>query len=116
MVAVWVALFQFMPVGAVSRNVFDIKKYGAKGDGKTINTAAINKAIDACAESGGGTVIVSKGVYLTGTIEMKSHISLYLEEGSVIKGTSDLSAYKYFYPEEEMIEYNKSENRNGTGL
>lgn len=109
LVAVWVALFQFMPVGAVSRNVFDIKKYGAKGDGKTINTAAINKAIDACAESGGGTVIVSKGVYLTGTIEMKSHISLYLEEGSVIKGTSDLSAYKYFYPEEEMIEYNKSE-------
>ena len=104
-----IVLFQFVGVEAFSSNTFNIKTYGAKGDGKTLNSVAINKAITACADKGGGTVIIPQGIYLTGTIEMKSHVSLYLEEGAISKGTSDLSAYKYFHPEKEFVEYNKSE-------
>lgn len=99
-------LFQCLQLKA---GIFNIKEYGAKGDGKTLNTAAINKTINTCFENGGGTVIVPRGIYVTGTIEMKSHVSLFLEKGAILKGSSDLSTYKYFYPEKEMIEYNKSE-------
>ena len=73
--------------------VFNIKSYGARGDGKTVNTQAINRAIDACASTGGGTVVIPAGTYMTGTIHLKSHITLLLEKGAIIKGVSDLNAY-----------------------
>ena len=47
---------------------FSINKFGAKGDGKTMDTAAINKAIDACENAGGGTVYFPPGIYLSGSI------------------------------------------------
>ena len=67
--------------------------YGAKADGQTVNTAAINQAIQACAKGGGGTAYVPSGTYLTGTIVMVSNITLHLEAGAVLKGSSNLSDY-----------------------
>jgi len=81
-----------------SSAVFNIKNYGAKGDGKTVNTQAINKAIEACAQAGGGTVVVPAGTFLTGTIHMKSHMTLLLEKGAIIKGVTDLDAYVSYIP------------------
>lgn len=53
---------------------YDIRDFGAQGDGKTLATEAINKAISACSESDGGIVRVSGGIYVSGTVFMKSNV------------------------------------------
>jgi len=80
---------------------YNVLDYGAKGDGITLNTIAINQAITDCSKHGGGTVVFPEGVYLTGTISLESNVNLYLEYGSVIRGTSDLSQYISYIPSEE---------------
>jgi polygalacturonase len=63
---------------------FDVKTFGAIGDGKTVDTAAINKAIDAAHAAGGGTVQFPPGTYLSFSIHLQSNIALYLEHGATI--------------------------------
>lgn len=72
---------------------FNIKDYGAVGDGQTLNTAAFAKAIDACTKAGGGKVVVPTGVWLTGPIELKSNINLNVERGGLVLFTTDLTQY-----------------------
>lgn len=71
-----------------------ITNYGAIGDGKTLNTAAIQKAIDVATKNGGGKIIVPKGIYLTGTIELKSNIELYLEANATLLGSANPFQYQ----------------------
>ncbi len=73
--------------------VFDITNYGAAGDGTTLNSTAINKAIDAASSAGGGTVYFPAGAWLSGSIHLKSNVTLYLEQGSTILAASDPQAY-----------------------
>ena len=63
---------------------FDIKQYGAAGDGKTLDTAAINKAIEAASKAGGGTVLFPAGTYASYSIRLKSDITLYFEQGATL--------------------------------
>ncbi len=63
---------------------YDVRAYGATGDGKTLDTAAINKAIDAAAAAGGGTVHFPAGTYLSYSIHLQSNITLFLDQGSTI--------------------------------
>jgi polygalacturonase len=63
---------------------FDVRKYGAIGDGKTLATEAVNHAIEAAAAAGGGVVLFPAGTYLCFSICLKSHVHLYLEQGSTI--------------------------------
>src|ERR1700709_42503 len=63
---------------------FDVRSFGATGSGKTLDTPAINAAIEAAAAAGGGTVFVPAGTYLCFSIRLKSHVSLYLAQGSII--------------------------------
>jgi hypothetical protein len=70
-----------------------ISEFGAVGDGKTLNTAFIQKAIDHVANQGGGKVIVPAGEFMTGTIVLKSNIHLYLENGAVLRGSPSLDDY-----------------------
>ena len=72
---------------------FNVKNYGAKGDGKTMDSPAINKAIEAAAEAGGGTVYLPAGTYLSGSIRLKSNVTLYLEQGCTIEAVFDTTAY-----------------------
>src|SRR5580704_11116791 len=63
---------------------FNVKTLGARGDGKTVDTAAINKAIEAAAAAGGGTVVFPAGDYLSYSIRLKSHVALCLDAGATI--------------------------------
>jgi len=94
---------------------FDIAQYGAKADGKTVNTAAINKAIKACADAGGGTVTVSSGTYVTGPIEMLGNINLYLEQGAILKASTNLQDYRVDGKKHGLIRASNAENVSITG-
>ncbi|MFA6134220.1 MAG: glycoside hydrolase family 28 protein [Phycisphaerae bacterium] len=71
-----------------------VLQHGAVGDGKTMNTEAIQAAIDVTAEKGGGVVYVPPGTYLTGPITLKSRITLSLEAGATLLGSDKLETYK----------------------
>lgn len=71
----------------------DIRELGAVGDGKTLCTAAIQNAIDRCASTGGGTVYLPPGRWLSGTIYLKSHVTLYLEAGCTLLGSTKPTDY-----------------------
>src|ERR1035441_9068130 len=64
--------------------LFDVRAFGATGDGKTVDSPAINRAIEAAAAAGGGTVVFPAGNYVSFSIRLKSHVDLYLSQGSAI--------------------------------
>jgi polygalacturonase len=70
----------------------NVRDFGAKGDGRTLDTKAIQKAIDTCGESG-GIVVLPAGTYLTGSIELRSNIELNIQAGTTVLGSTDLGDY-----------------------
>lgn len=76
-----------------SRPVFDVLKSGAKGDGISKDTLAIQKAIDSASAAGGGTVLFPAGTYLSGTIFLKSDVKLEFKKGAVLKASPDREDY-----------------------
>ena len=79
--------------------VFDVRTYGAKGDGKTLDSPAINKAIDSASEAGGGTVFFKAGTYLSYSIHLKSNITLFIDQGATILA-ADSTGYNAPEPNE----------------
>lgn len=82
-----------------TNTVFNIRNYGAIGDGKNLDSPAINKAIEEAAKAGGGTVWIPAGTYLSGSIHLQSNINLHLDAGATILGAS-----------QEMNAYDETEN------
>src|SRR5436190_12757024 len=74
--------------------VYNIRDFGAKGDGATLDTAAVQAAIDACNKDQGGTVLVPAGVFLIGTIEMKSNVTLHIAAQGKLLGSADGKQYR----------------------
>lgn len=72
---------------------FNVRSFGATGDGTRLDTAAFQKALDACAANGGGTVIVSAGQYLIGSVVMGNHTQLRLKHGANLIASSDIADY-----------------------
>jgi polygalacturonase len=64
--------------------MYDVRTFGATGDGNTLDTPAINKAIEAAAAAGGGTVLLPAGTYLCFSIQLKSNVALYLDQGATV--------------------------------
>ena len=81
------------PAAARSGRSFGIVRYGAVGDGRTLNTLALQRAIDACAAAGGGMVVIPRGVFVSGSIFLKPGVGLELRKGAVLRGSSDLVHY-----------------------
>ncbi|HKC66258.1 MAG TPA: glycosyl hydrolase family 28-related protein, partial [Pyrinomonadaceae bacterium] len=79
--------------------VYDVRAFGARGDGKTVDTRAINSAIDAASAAGGGTVLLPAGTYLSFSIHLKSNITLYLDQGATILAADPKEGFKYDLPE-----------------
>src|SRR5512143_1425397 len=76
-----------------SRGPFDVRDFGAAGDGRTLDTAALQGAIEACHRAGGGTVRVPPGTYLTKPLEIRSFVTLHLDAGSTLLGSPRLHDY-----------------------
>ena len=75
------------------RSVYDVRDFGAVGDGVTKDTAAIQAAIDAASSAGGGTVELPSGTYVSGSIWLKSNVDFHLAAGAVLKGSGDIADY-----------------------
>lgn len=84
---------------AVWAITYDVKAFGATGDGTILDTDAINKAIDAAAKGGGGTVNFPAGTYLSYSIRLKSNITLYLEQGATLLAAAPQGDVGYDAPE-----------------
>lgn len=69
--------------------VYNVRDYGAAGDGKTLDTAAVQRAIDQCHSDGGGTVLIPAGAFLIGTVELKSNITLHLAAAGKLMGSAE---------------------------
>ena len=79
---------------AMADSVYNVKNFGAKGDGKTLDSPAINAAIEAAAEGGGGQVLLPAGTYLSGSIRLKSNIDLHLSAGcTILAAPASMKAY-----------------------
>ncbi len=82
-----------------SNKTFNVRDFGAKGDGTTLDTKAIQTAIDKAAARGGGTVLLPPGTYLSGTIFMKSNIALHIDAGATLLGSTNIGDYPRITPE-----------------
>lgn len=94
---------------------YNVRDFGAKGDGKTLDSHAINEAIEAAARAGGGTVSFPAGTYLSGSIRLKSNITLHLENGCILEAVADTAAYDKAEPNasDQYQDYGHSHWHNG---
>ena len=88
------------PVAAPANGEFDVRSFGARGDGQTLDTAAINRAIDAASAVGGGTVRLSAGTYLSLSVRLKSNIRLHLDQGAILLAAPRTETQRYDAPED----------------
>jgi len=80
------------PTARPPSGAHNVRDYGATGDGSTIDSPAIDKAIEAAAANGGGTILFPAGNYLSYSIHLKSHVALYLDQGAAIVAAPPLPA------------------------
>src|SRR5882724_8857147 len=73
--------------------IYNIRDFGAEGDGTTLDTVAVQAAIDACTKDQGGTVLVPAGVFVIGTIELKNNVTLHLAAQGKLMGSADGKQY-----------------------
>lgn len=85
---------------------FCISDYGALNDGKTVNTKAIQSAIDACNKAGGGRIVINDGVYITGTLILKQNVELHITASGTLMGSADCKDY----PERTDLKHIVSKN------
>ncbi|MGV3510320.1 MAG: glycoside hydrolase family 28 protein [Sphingobacteriaceae bacterium] len=99
------------------KDTINIVSYGAINDGVTLNTKSINNAITACSQKGGGVVVIPRGLWLTGPIELKNNVNLHLKSDALLSFTTDLSQYKLIQTNWEGLEAIRNQSPiSGTNL
>src|SRR5688572_5390487 len=93
LVCLWVVALAVGCSSRMSPREFVVTRFGAVGDGIASDTRALQRAIDACAEAGGGVVVVPKGRFLSGSIFLKPKVRLRVDRHGVILGTLDKAEY-----------------------
>jgi hypothetical protein len=83
---------------SAASSVFDVREFGAAGDGTGNDTVAIQRAIDAASDAGGGRVLLPAGRYLSGTLFLKDNVTLHIAEGATLLGSTDLADYPQTWP------------------
>ncbi|HEX7905375.1 MAG TPA: glycosyl hydrolase family 28 protein [Chitinophagaceae bacterium] len=105
-----------------SVKLFDIASYGAVGDNKTVNTPAIQKAIDECSASGGGAVYIHNGIFVSGTLELKDNVQLFVEAGSILRASANHDDYPawrcsfQYYRGKEDFQFIYAEKKKNIGI
>lgn len=92
----------FLCAGTIAATDYNALQQGAVGDGKTLNTKPLQSAIDALHEKGGGQLYFPAGRYLTGSLQLKSNVTLYLEKEAVLLGSTSPYDYPGFSTEKEL--------------
>jgi polygalacturonase len=82
------------PRSLAGAHTFNVRRFGAVGDGKTIDTAAIQKALDECGHAGGGTVLIPRGTYLSKPLTLRTKTTLFLEKGAMLKATDERADFQ----------------------
>ncbi len=100
--------------GSPGARVYDIRDFGAKGDGKTLDTAALQSAIDACNRDQGGTVLVPAGTFVIGTTELKSNVTLHIAAQGILLGSNH--GKDYFAADAIPLEGDSTLEDGNTGL
>lgn len=98
----WILPFLVAPLLGLAQSQ-DIRDFGAVADGRTLNTAAIQRAIDRCTGDGGGEVRVPAGIFVSGTLQLKSNVTLRLLPGAVLQGSYEPKDY----PEHDISTHRK---------
>ena len=95
LIVIYAAFFStiFFCLSAQQAKRYVITDHGAVGDSQTLNTGAIQSAIDLCASEGGGTVVIPEGVFLSGAIFLRQGVHLHVEQDGVLKGTVNPDDY-----------------------
>jgi hypothetical protein len=93
MLVLSVVALMYYPVVLIAQSQFDVRTFGAKGDGTSLETASIQRAIDKAYENGGGVVAVSPGIYKVGTLLLKDYVELHLQSGAEIIGSPNVADY-----------------------
>ena len=92
----------FLCAGTIAATDYNALQQGAVGDGKTLNTQSLQSAIDALHAKGGGQLYFPAGRYLTGSLQLKSNVTLYLEKEAVLLGSTSPYDYPGFSTEKEL--------------
>src|SRR5437660_71861 len=86
-------MFAQAPAAAGGARIFNVRDFGAQGDGQTLDTAAVQAAIDACTKDKGGTVVVPAGDFIVGTVELKSNVTLHVSAAGRLLGSGKPDHY-----------------------
>ena len=100
---VFVTFLAFLGVMPMRAADFNIKNYGARNDTTVLSTHALQQAIDACTDAGGGRVVVPAGIYKIGTIQLKSHVHLYLEQGATLFGSTRPHLLRFIQSQDILV-------------
>ncbi|ADY54159.1 glycoside hydrolase family 28 [Pseudopedobacter saltans DSM 12145] len=90
---VFAARKEEQPLSSLGQKIFNVKDFGAKGDSTTLDTVAVQTAIDKCAEAKEGIVLIPEGTFIIGTIRLKDYVTLHLSAGGVLKGSPKREDY-----------------------